>query len=474
MAKSKKVNKWEAAPENIKLLHNAFTAFNTMSYDELDDKVDWDELDGLLAVVLKEYNELEAKHNADCGLISKLEEENKTYETLAAELHNDTDELERTINNLEEMVEFHKGEVKKLVETADIVRDKHENEVCMLKKDISDLQVKVKYYKEDIEDLECEASKYKALYEGLESKLDSVTRERNHAEYTLSQLIEQLKIKNDVYVDIDECVDGNYKVENKRAAVLQEDLDAAILDLKKEEENCRSLEKVITRKNVEMCNLKFERDETEKKIKILTEELVRRYNINVTFYQRPGIDMHGLKNFGVHIDCEENRKAFNELKEKLVEERKRHEKATRYISALTKALNDAGVEFHYVKLGADGEEVFHIDSLIDKCAKKHYEEQYNNLRDIIHERNAAINKLEKENNNLKQTLLNILEKLETKVGLCRIHLLDSYEDRANLIAVEHDRLLIKYDRLKKRINAIYGYRDTDNPCGICKNFDPKE
>lgn len=28
--------------------------------------------------------------------------------------------------------------------------------------------------------------------------------------------------------------------------------------------------------------------------------------------------------------------------------------------------------------------------------------------------------------------------------------------------------------LKKKINAIYGYRDTDNPCGICKNFDPKE
>lgn len=359
MAKSKKVNKWEAAPESIRKLHDAFTAFNTMSYEELDDKVDWDELDELLVDVLRAYNELEAKHNADCGLISKLEEEVKSYKTLAAELHNDTDELERTINNLEEMVEFHKGEVKKLVKTADQVRDKHENEVCMLKKDISDLQVKVKYYKEDIEDLECEVSKYKALYEGLES-------------------------------------------------TLQKDLDAAKLDLKKEGEHSQALSKVITRKNADMCNLKWERDETEKKLKILTEELISQYNINVTFYQRPGIDMHGLKNFEVHVDCEENRKAFNNLKEALDKYKaknekleEKHAKATRFISRLTEALNDAGVEFHYVKFNGDGEEIFYIDSVVDKCAKRHYEEQCNNLRDIIHERNAAINKLTKDKEELE-------------------------------------------------------------------------
>lgn len=370
MAKSKKVNKWEAAPESIRKLKEAIngTVDGLSIAGELVDADEWEQdLIDILGKVLDDYNELEAKHNADCGLISKLEEENKAYETLAAELHNDTDELERTINDLEKMVEFHKGEVKELVKTADKVRDKHENEVRMLKKDVHDLEVKVKYYKEDIEDLECEASKYRALYEGLdkqdgkiadlESKLGSVTRERNHAEHILTELIEQL---TSVSFDLCEVIEGYEKLKN-------------------------------------------------------------------------------------------------------------------------------------------------------------------------------------ENNNLKQSLLNILEMLETKVGLCRVRLLDSYENRANLIAVEHDKLLIKYEKLKeknktliserdnlksknrewqvkcnnlqsvlnfrmhdstpcgitncpkvemltaerdglndyvealkKRLNAIYGYRDTDNPCGICKNFDPKE
>lgn len=65
-----------------------------------------------------------------------------------------------------------------------------------------------------------------------------------------------------------------------------------------------------------------------------------------------------------------------------------------------------------------------------------------------------VSSLKKENNNLKQTLLDILEKLEKKVGLCRIHLLDSYEDRANLIMVEHDKLLIKYEKLKDENNNL--------------------
>ena len=112
-----------------------------------------------------------------------------------------------------------------------------------------------------------------------------------------------------------------------------------------------------------MCNLKWERDETEKKFKILIEELKRLYDIDVTFYQRPGIDMRGLRNFGVHVDCEENRKAFNELKEALDKHKSqieklemKHTKATRFITRLTEALNEAGVTFHYFKFGGDGEE----------------------------------------------------------------------------------------------------------------------
>lgn len=565
MAKSKKVNKWEAAPESIKLLHNAFTAFNTINYEELDAKVDWDELDELLVDVLKAYNELEAKHNADCGLISKLEEENKSYNTLAAELHNDADELERTINNLKEMVEFHKGEVKKLVKTADQVRDKHENEVCMLKKDISDLEVKVKHYKEDIEDLECEVSKYKALYEGAETKLDRVTRERNNIEYTLDTLIEQLKVKNDIYVNPEASSNGIYEIENKRAADLQEDLDTAILDLRKEGEHSLALSKVITRKNAEMCNLKWERDETEKKIKILTEELISQYNINVTFYQRPGIDMHGLKNFGVHIDCEENRKAFNELKEALDKHKsqinkleEKHAKATRFISRLTEALNEAGVEFHYVKFNGDGEEIFYIIKNYEARTyklKKDKEElerrsclllkalDQAGIHPIFDNRankwriqytgkaeNAflAADQIKRDAEKKIDKLVSALDKcrLDAKwdhendkwciyvkpsdteltsvsVNLCEV--VEGYEklkeenkililEKENLksknrswqvsynavqkkvgeLTAERDGLNDYAEALKKGLNAIYGYRDTDNPCGICKNFDPKE
>lgn len=524
MAKSKKVNKWEAAPESIKLLHNAFTAFNTLSYEELDDKVDWDELDELLVDVLKAYNELEAKHNADCGLISKLEEENKSYKTLAAEL---------------------------------------------------------------------------------ESKLDRVTRERNNIEYTLDTLIEQLKVKNDIYVNPEANSSGVYKIENKRAADLQEDLDTAILDLRKEGEHSLALSKVITRKNAEMCNLKWERDETEKKIKILTEELISQYNINVTFYQRPGIDMHGLKNFGVHVDCEENRKAFNDLNEELNKYKaknekleEKHAKATRFIARLTEALNEAGIDFHYVKFNGDGEEIFYIDSVVDKCAKRHYEEQLSKLRDTIKNYEARLYKLKKDNGDLELRKLLLLkaldqagihpifdnrankwriqytgkaenaflaadqikrdaekkiDKLVSALDKCRLdakwdhendkwciyvqpsddeltsvsvnlcEVVEGYEKlknenkalilekgdlksknrswqikcnnlqrlldfrlregtpcgitncpRVEELAAVNEGLNDYIEALKKKLNAIYGYRDTDNPCGICKNFDPKE
>lgn len=303
-----KVDKWDAAPESIKKLNETISFLfdrlevKTYNIDDPEYKELVDEVFKGLDKALDDYNELEAKHNADCGLISKLEEENRD----------------------------------------------------------------------------------------LESKLDSVTRERNHAEYILTELIEQLKIKNDVYVNLEVCINGVYEVVDKRAADLQVDLDAAIYDLKKEEENVECLKKQITRKNAEMCNLKWERDETEKKFKILIEELMRQYDIKVTFYQKPGIDMHGLRNFGVNVDCEENRKAFNELKEALDKHKSqidkletKHAKATRFIARLTEALNEAGVSFHYFKFGGDGEEIFYIDSLVDRMAKKHYEEQSFRLRNTV-------------------------------------------------------------------------------------------
>lgn len=61
----------------------------------------------------------------------------------------------------------------------------------------------------------------------------------------------------------------------------------------------------------------------------------------------------------------------------------KHAKATRFIARLTEALNEAGVSFHYVKFGGDGEEIFYIDSLVDRMAKKHYEEQSFRLRNTV-------------------------------------------------------------------------------------------
>lgn len=81
----------------------------TYNIDDPEYKELVDEVFKGLDKALDDYNELEAKHNADCGLISKLEEENRD----------------------------------------------------------------------------------------LESKLDSVTRERNHAEYILTELIEKLKSAED-------------------------------------------------------------------------------------------------------------------------------------------------------------------------------------------------------------------------------------------------------------------------------------
>lgn len=615
MAKSKKVNKWEAAPEGIRNLHNAFTAFNTMSYDELDDKVDWDELDELLVDVLKEYNELEAKHNADCGLISKLEVENKYCKEDIEDLEATVADREAQIDNLHKEIESLKVKNKKLEEKLKSAEGRSEVNFISYSETAADLRtlqeflqkcgVPVKYKNDATWYWDFENSAWDSAYTkkiaDLESKLDRVTRERNNIEYTFDTLIEQLKVKHDIYVNPEANGNGVYEIENKRAADLQEDLDAAIIDLKKEEEYSRSLNNLNVQKNADMCNLKWKRDETEKKIKILTEELISQYNINVTFYQKPGVDMHGLKNFGVHVDCEENRKAFNDLNEELNKYKaknekleEKHAKATRFITRLTEALNEAGVEFHYVKFNGDGEEIFYIDSVVDKCAKRHYEEQSSLLRDTI--RNYAeqircfkkdirdletkIYKLTEDNegrehrtgslflaldragihpifdnrankwciqytgkaenaflaaDQIKRDAEKKIDKLVSALSKCRLdakwdhendkwciyvqpsdteltsvsvnlcEVVDGYEklkEENKLLILEKGHLKsknrnwqIRYndakkkveelaavneglndhiEALKKRLNAIYGYRDADNPCGICKNFDPKE
>jgi hypothetical protein len=74
----KKVSKWEAAPNSIKDLYFAIGGV----FDGLSSIIDPEEADNeekalidLLARVLDDYNELEAKHQKDTGMISEYEEE---------------------------------------------------------------------------------------------------------------------------------------------------------------------------------------------------------------------------------------------------------------------------------------------------------------------------------------------------------------------------------------------------------------
>jgi hypothetical protein len=80
----KKVSKWEAAPKSIKDLYFAIGGL----FDGLSSVIDPEEADNedkalidLLARVLDDYNELEAKHQKDTGMISEYEEENRNFKS---------------------------------------------------------------------------------------------------------------------------------------------------------------------------------------------------------------------------------------------------------------------------------------------------------------------------------------------------------------------------------------------------------
>ena len=74
----KKVSKWDVAPKSIKDLYFAiggvFDGLSSIIDPEKADNEDKALID-LLARVLDDYNELEAKHQKECGMISEYEEE---------------------------------------------------------------------------------------------------------------------------------------------------------------------------------------------------------------------------------------------------------------------------------------------------------------------------------------------------------------------------------------------------------------
>lgn len=72
MKKSKKVNKWDAAPESIRKLKELIDKQRlSISLGECEDLIRLNALEKVLC----DYNELEAKHQLDCGLISDYAEE---------------------------------------------------------------------------------------------------------------------------------------------------------------------------------------------------------------------------------------------------------------------------------------------------------------------------------------------------------------------------------------------------------------
>lgn len=139
---------------------------------------------------------------------------------------------------------------------------------------------------------------------------------------------------------------------------------------------------------------------------------------------------------------------------KLVEE---NEQLKKKIEKLENALNDKKVttweevESEIFTPEEIAESQFRVEHMLCNAMRTHYIQLMADENKWLKKKDEEV---KKENDKLKQTLLNILEKLETKVGLRRIHLLDSYEDRANLIMVEHDRLLIKYEKLKEENNNL--------------------
>ena len=88
---TKKVSKWDAAPESIKNMRELVNALYDPLPDEQNPIID------ALSKVLDDYNELEAKHQSDCGLISDYAEENARLKQKNEKASNDIRDLRRAL-----------------------------------------------------------------------------------------------------------------------------------------------------------------------------------------------------------------------------------------------------------------------------------------------------------------------------------------------------------------------------------------
>lgn len=166
-----KVSKWEAAPVSIKNLRN-YILESWKNYaappccpplDPSDQDVICEDMMQLLEPVLDDYNELEAKYQKQCGMISEYEEENRD---LKSELDIKTDECDDLISRVfkqdEEYTKLESvnEELCSKCETQEDTLEKVMQEVAELGKEKIELDIENDYLTDRCDELKYRAAKY--------------------------------------------------------------------------------------------------------------------------------------------------------------------------------------------------------------------------------------------------------------------------------------------------------------------------
>lgn len=338
---------------------------------------------------LDRFNELEARHQKDTGMISEYEEENK---------------------NLKSELDIKTEEYTKLESEANKLREN--NELCM-KAHLRLLDESTKLATEN-EELR---SKCETKEDALKKMIHEVAELEKEKIKLEDQLVQQKRLEVQARVNASNA--STYKSEIKQVIELAKSYGLIIYDDRKDAIS----DDVV---NIGMCGHYYVLDSDIK------NEINRLKNNNDYLRDR----------------CEEL--AF---------------RSSKYTWAIKTILKKATYSPGHVaeelrfmaRPSTTQKDVFERwEGIADELLGDHSKlvDKINRLEKKNEELSSQVSSLKEENDKLKDTLLSILKKLETKVGLCRVHLLDSYENRATLIMVEYDRLLIKYEKLKETNKSL--------------------
>lgn len=203
----KKISKWEAAPKSIQNLYFAMNGLFDELFDGLNSIIGPEDannkekaLNDLLARVLDDYNELEAKHQKECGMISEYEDEN----TLLKE-------------SLRKQITMLNAENRESRETIELLRNynlKQYNDYAKLESE----------YKEENEQLKADLEKQVAITEEIRELRDGYLTYWMEANERLGQLQTMLAAVDVTveYEDNDGDGVGNWRVCNKLAKANEE------------------------------------------------------------------------------------------------------------------------------------------------------------------------------------------------------------------------------------------------------------